>query len=155
MTFSRRLIVSFWTNLHDCRNAFSRQPFGWQRWLDPATGIRLVCLIVVALLATPSRLTPAEAWSPPLGIPEPSFRIAEAAPPAPDPWGAPTPGFYYVEPSHPSATDSGIGERGLPRGVEIDGEQVHLLQGRPGIGGCGDPAVELPVGDPARVAHAL
>jgi len=98
--FSRRLFVPSWTDFHDRRSSFSG-----------------ACLILVALLATPSRLTPAEAWSPPLGIPAPSFGIAEAAPPAPDPWSTPTPGFYYVEPSHPSATDSGnpLGMPSLPR----------------------------------------
>lgn len=60
---------------------------------------------------------PGGTWRPPLGIPAPPFGITETVSPTPDPWSAPTPGFYYVDESHPSATDSGNlqGSPSLPR----------------------------------------
>ena len=36
-------------------------------------------------------------WVPPIGIPAPSFGIMQTAPPAPNPWTSPVPGYYYVE----------------------------------------------------------
>lgn len=35
-------------------------------------------------------------WTPPIGIPAPSFGITEKAPPRPDPWTNEVPGYYYV-----------------------------------------------------------
>lgn len=57
------------------------------------------------------------AWTPPLGIPNPPFGITQTAPPAPNPWNVSTPGFYYVDASSPSATDSAnpMGSAILPR----------------------------------------
>jgi hypothetical protein len=59
----------------------------------------------------------ARAWQPPLGIPMPPFGINEAAPPMPNPWTTPAPGFYYVDATAPGATDSGnpYGTPGRPR----------------------------------------
>ena len=64
-------------------------------------------LIVVALAAinTASTARAVSPWTPPLGIPAPSFGIVESAPPAPQPWTSPTPGYYYVDASHAQATD--------------------------------------------------
>jgi hypothetical protein len=45
-------------------------------------------------------------WTPPIGIPAPSFGITQVAPARPNPWTAQVPGYYYVEPTHPSSTDS-------------------------------------------------
>ena len=58
--------------------------------------------------ATVLVLTPqiARAWTPPLGIPGPPFGINEVAPATPNPWTAAVSGFYYVDPSSASATDS-------------------------------------------------
>ena len=47
------------------------------------------------------------AWTPPIGIPNPSFGILETAPASPIPWIAATPGFYYVDASKPTASDAG------------------------------------------------
>lgn len=48
------------------------------------------------------------AYDPPLGIPAPDFGIDETAPAQPGAWpGAEAAGFYYVDNTHPAATDSG------------------------------------------------
>ena len=63
----------------------------------------------MALLAGLSALVPRAAsaqWTPPIGIPAPSFGVSEAAPPSPAPWVSPTPGFYYVDASQAGNTDS-------------------------------------------------
>lgn len=41
----------------------------------------------------------------PIGIPDPEFGIVEVAPALPDPWDAPIDGAYYVDNTHPNATD--------------------------------------------------
>jgi hypothetical protein len=48
----------------------------------------------------------AQSWAPPLGIPRPSFGTSEVARAVPNPWTSETPGFYYVNNQHASATDS-------------------------------------------------
>jgi hypothetical protein len=67
---------------------------------------RHVCLLVsvATLFAFPS--TARAAWTPPIGIPTPSFGINEIAPAVPNPWTASTPGFYYVDATKTGATDS-------------------------------------------------
>ena len=46
-------------------------------------------------------------WVPPIGIPEPGFGIKEQAPPVPAAWpGAASAGSYYIDSSHPNATDT-------------------------------------------------
>ena len=50
-------------------------------------------LSVVAIVAAPARAQ----WTPPIGIPAPSFGITQTAPAAPNPWTTQVPGFYYVE----------------------------------------------------------
>jgi len=83
-------------------------------------------LRAVALLAGLSALDPRAAsaqWTPPIGIPAPSFGIFETAPPSPSPWASPTPGFYYVDASKSGSTDSGNsnGTPGRPRAtIPID-----------------------------------
>ena len=47
----------------------------------------------------------AEAWQPPIGIPRPDFGITQTAPLPPEPWTAPTDGFFYVDGSARGATD--------------------------------------------------
>ena len=44
-------------------------------------------------------------WQPPIGIPYPGFGMKETAPPPPDPWTAPTEGFYFVDSSAKGAAD--------------------------------------------------
>lgn len=74
---------------------------------------RILVLVTGALLQAPA----SAAWTPPIGIPAPSFGITEVAPPVPCPWTVATPGFYYVDETHPSATDSdnAYGTPALPR----------------------------------------
>ena len=76
---------------------------------------RILTLVVVVAWAGSAGAQ--GAWTPPLGIPAPAFGITQTAPVAPNPWNAPTPGFYYVHASHPSATDSGnaLGTPAQPR----------------------------------------
>jgi hypothetical protein len=50
--------------------------------------------IVIAVLL--GGHTPATAWTPPIGIPAPTFGINEVAPAVPNPWTSEVPGFYYV-----------------------------------------------------------
>ena len=45
------------------------------------------------------------AWRPPIGVPTPEFGIREVVN-LPDPWSGPVAGFYYVDNTHPDATDS-------------------------------------------------
>jgi hypothetical protein len=76
-------------------------------------GIR-VFLFVAFLLgvswgacAPPEGSVSGQTWTPPLGIPAPDFGITQQAPPAPSPWMAVVPGFYYVDETAASATDAG------------------------------------------------
>ena len=61
---------------------------------------------VAAVLAVLSAWPVAAAWTPPIGIPAPSFGITEVAPAVPNPWTVSTAGFYYVEPTKAGATDT-------------------------------------------------
>ncbi|MCE7983553.1 MAG: hypothetical protein DYG89_20460 [Caldilinea sp. CFX5] len=46
-------------------------------------------------------------YQPPIGIPAPTFGIVEVAPAAPAAWPATVaPGYYYIDNSHPNATDT-------------------------------------------------
>ncbi|PIE40963.1 MAG: hypothetical protein CSA49_05780 [Gammaproteobacteria bacterium] len=63
---------------------------------------RFLIKIAVLLVALPAFAD----WSPIQGIPEPSFGVNEVAPPVPDSWNSQVAGFYYVDPTHPNATDS-------------------------------------------------
>ena len=80
-------------------------------------------------------------WSPPIGIPSPSFGIFESARPSPNPWTVPTPGYYFVEASRLGATNQNnpYGTPAKPRStipnvlpagsvVELHGtyDQLHL-----------------------------
>jgi hypothetical protein len=60
---------------------------------------------------TPS---PFEKWAPPAGIPTPTFGIREGAPAPPNPWTAPTEGFFFVDATAQQATDDG-NAYGTPR----------------------------------------
>ena len=58
---------------------------------------RLSLLSLVAACAfLPSATSAQTAWTPPIGIPAPSFGITQVAPALPNPWTAEKPGFYYV-----------------------------------------------------------
>lgn len=57
-------------------------------------------LLIIASAAS------AAAWTPPLGIPAPSFGINEVAPATPNPWTVSTAGFYYVDATKAAATDT-------------------------------------------------
>jgi beta propeller repeat protein/cysteine-rich repeat protein len=46
-------------------------------------------------------------WTPPKGINCPEFGIEQQAPPRPNPWTSPVPGYYYVDMDDPAATDAG------------------------------------------------
>ena len=59
-------------------------------------------LAVGALVARPV----AAQWTPPIGIPAPTFGINDVAPAAPNPWTASTPGFYYIDQTKTAATDT-------------------------------------------------
>lgn len=80
-----------------------------------------IALVSVTLLlgtaSTPQSILAAEfvatsryqlsSYQPPIGIPAPSFGIDESAPPQPDAWpGAQVAGYYYIDNTHPNATDS-------------------------------------------------
>ena len=71
----------------------------------PATRVAQItgALVVFGALA----VQPAAAqWTPPIGIPAPSFGITNVAPAVPNPWTVSTPGFYYVEPGKTASTDT-------------------------------------------------
>jgi uncharacterized protein (DUF3820 family) len=56
-------------------------------------------------------------WAPPIGVPMPTFGITQTAPPPPDPWLVPVPGFYCVDQFNRAATDTNnpYGTPSLPR----------------------------------------
>jgi predicted DsbA family dithiol-disulfide isomerase len=53
-------------------------------------------------------------WTPPIGIPHPSFGMTEQVPPSPSPWSGPAPGFYYVNGSV-ACSDASNGYPAQPR----------------------------------------
>ena len=55
-------------------------------------------------LNVPSSPSPSPGW--PIGIPMPSFGVAESLPPIPSPWTGPVTGTYYVCPACAGATDA-------------------------------------------------
>lgn len=70
----------------------------------------------IALLLSTSTVH-AQTWTPPIGIPMPSFGIVETAPASPSPWTVPTTGFYYVDATSPASTDTSnpLGTPAKPR----------------------------------------
>ena len=66
----------------------------------------------------------AQPWVPPIGVPMPAFGIRETAPAPPSPWTVETRGFYYVDNTHPLATDAAVfgtpsrPRRSIPAGVD-------------------------------------
>ena len=77
----------------------------------------LVATLAVLALSGASAPAAYAQWAPPIGIPAPSFGIVETARPAPNPWTAQTPGYYYVDATEPTATDTSnsYGTPGRPR----------------------------------------
>jgi hypothetical protein len=84
--------------------------------MTPSNLLRSSCLAFLVVIGL-EPVALAEGWKPPLGVPAPAFGIKEVAPVAPNPWGSARAGFYYVDASQPSATDSGnpLGTPSLPR----------------------------------------
>jgi len=67
----------------------------------------------ILTFTTPSVGTTVGTWVAPIGIPAPSFGIAETAPTLPSPWSANEANFYYIK---SGGTNSGNGYPGHPRG---------------------------------------
>src|SRR5215207_1828935 len=67
---------------------------------------RILVLLAFAVLVSAARSSAQTGWVSPVGIPAPPFGINEVAPASPNPWTSAVPGFYYVEPTHSSSTDS-------------------------------------------------
>lgn len=66
-------------------------------------------------------------WTPPIGIPAPSFGITEQAPARPDPWTTEVAGYYYVDATDPAATDGNTyGTPAVPR-LTIPGSEAAPL----------------------------
>ncbi|ADR35798.1 choice-of-anchor Q domain-containing protein [Oceanithermus profundus] len=98
--------------------------------------IRMAPLLALALLVAcdPAARTPpgpgggsppeSGAFEPPIGIPPPEFGIVEKLEDyytRPDPWDEETPGWYYVQHDHPSASDARIyGTPAAPRATIPD-----------------------------------
>ncbi len=59
------------------------------------------------MLIVAAHASAAPAWTPPIGIPAPTFGIVDVAPAVPNPWTAPTDGFFYVDATRSEATDNG------------------------------------------------
>lgn len=59
--------------------------------------------------ASATTMSPANpsSWTPPIGIPSPSFGIDDVAPPPPSEWpGAAVQNYYYIDNTHPAATNT-------------------------------------------------
>jgi len=105
----------------------------------------------LALFALASAPAAAQPWTPPTGVPMPSFGVVERAPAVPSPWSSETANFYYVDNTHALASDSvTFGTPGRPRrslpGSVAPGSVVEV-HGGPyitsvsfGIGGNGTAA---------------
>jgi hypothetical protein len=80
------------------------------------TLLRSVILLFLVFVSEP-RIASGQSWSPPIGIPAPSFGINQTAPADPNPWAAAVPGFYYVNQNASGATDASnpYGWPGRPR----------------------------------------
>jgi hypothetical protein len=66
----------------------------------------LLCVTFFVLTLVPS-VASAQSWTPPVGIPAPSFGITQQPPSRPSSWpSAAASGFYYVDRTHSAATDS-------------------------------------------------
>jgi hypothetical protein len=63
----------------------------------------IAALVEVAAAVQP---VPAPRWTAPIGVPPPSFGIAQQAPSPPSPWTVETAGFYFVDSTHPRASDT-------------------------------------------------
>jgi hypothetical protein len=121
----------------------------------------------IALLALASAPAAAQPWTPPIGVPMPSFGVVEQAPAVPSPWSGETAGFYYVDNTHALASDSvtygtpGRPRRSLPGSVAAG--SVVEVHGGPyvtgvsiGIGGngtVGSPIFYRGVGKPQVAAN--
>ena len=95
--------------------------------------VRTLALLTGVLLA--ARPAAAQSWTPPIGIPSPTFGINEVAPAEPSPWNTAIAGFYFVCSTCSAATDSGNpnGHPGLPRTTipnPIPAGSVVRLKGR-------------------------
>lgn len=65
------------------------------------------CLFLGLLLLGAAPTMQPVTYQPPIGIPAPTFGVVEVAPPPPAAWpGAEVPDYYYIDNSHPNATDT-------------------------------------------------
>jgi hypothetical protein len=105
----------------------------------------------IGLLALASAPAAAQPWTPPLGVPMPSFGVSEQARAVPSPWNGETSGFYYVDNTHSLASDSvTFGSPARPRRSipsSVAAGSVVEVHGGPyttgvsiGIGGTGTAA---------------
>jgi len=63
--------------------------------------------LILGLTLLSHTMLSSAAWEPPIGIPAPDFGITEVAPEHPMAWPeTEVPGFYYVDNTHPNATDT-------------------------------------------------
>jgi hypothetical protein len=63
-------------------------------------------IIAAALIVSATALPAHAQWVPPVGVPAPSFGVVQTARAVPAPWTTATAGFYYVDATHGSSTDT-------------------------------------------------
>ncbi len=94
-------VRSVWFRFHMLVTFGAHLPLFHER----GAGLRKLALICLTLGGSPAALA---AYSPPVGIPMPPLCVEEQAPAQPDAWpGGEAPGYFYIDNTHPSATDSG------------------------------------------------
>ena len=81
------------------------------------SGAGLVAAAAALLMLAPAWASAqSQFWTTPLGVPAPSFGVREAVPAVPNPWTRETPGFYYVDNTSGTASDSvAYGSPAVPR----------------------------------------
>ena len=102
-------------------------------------GVSVVAGTAVLALHLAAQAAYAQPWVPPTGVPMPTFGVRETAPAPPSPWTAETRGFYYVDNTHPAATDAAVfGTPGRPRRsipTGVDPGSVVEVHGGPYVSG--------------------
>lgn len=105
--------------------------------------MKQMILLISLLMTLKSAGAP---WVPPIGIPEPAFGIKEQAPPQPAAWpGAESVGSYYIDNTHPSATDSANNygyparpRQTIPKKLAVTAGSVTEIHGGPYLKGTTD-----------------
>src|SRR4030095_10124475 len=77
--------------------------------------LKVIAFLMFIIATAFVSVTAQAAWQPPIGIPAPPFGINEVAPPTPNPWTTPTPGFYYVNNQTGNDTNNPYGTPANPR----------------------------------------